>query len=443
MKNSLPFPFPKFSTFRAGLGALVVALSVWFCGQTTSYAVPITGANGTTVDFAGVKAATPAGLQVKILADGNVATVPWDKFDMAKMETEQPDLFTAYQKTQSGETVDLYLGVFAGEKPKPKMDETPAIPKSQQGFKEVTLNGKSGSGFKTMTVAMRDPSPNAKAIFVGAFGGGPGEEMFSSIYLARGDGTSWDNFLAINKLVPVGVRVNTGMPDPRKEPFFLADKGSGDALLQAIETLAKQSGRDDLAEAPIVIYGREVMGSALAYNLAQYKPERVVCAVAMNGPSFFTVEPTEASVKVPVLIVKGEYDDAYREWELEPTLDENSKRIDPPFEGYNRYVSTLPMRPNWTRVIQPRGTGDINAVTEALGKAFVDAVIKQRFGGGTYADMVPDIAYMGNLEDKTVKNMPDDVGVLKPNETWLPDQVFASVWRQFLEGTLSPPPPVP
>ena len=287
-------------------------------------AVPITGANGTVVDFAGVKAATPAGLIVKIQPSSGEVTVPWDKFDLAKMKAEQADIFAAYQKSQAGETTELSLGVFKKEMAAPDNATPKKRPGSDDHYVQTTISGNAGSGFSKMTVAMRRPSPNANAIFLAAFGEGRGYEHFSSTYIARGERSSWDDFLAENKLVPVGIRIEWTMPDPRKEPWFLADKGSGDAVLQAIATLAKQAGRPELATAPIVIYGRETMGSSFAYNLTQYKPEQILCTVAMKGGAFYNVEPTENSVKVPMLLVRGEYDDSHREWELEPTMTDDA-----------------------------------------------------------------------------------------------------------------------
>lgn len=436
-----PYPLSRssfcFSLFVAGLACLLLS-------PLRSEAVPITGANGSVVDFAGVKEATPAGLVVKIQASGNELTVPWDKFDLAKMESQQAEIFAAYQKAQAGETTDLSLGVFKKEMPAPTSNSTLATRAgSDDHYVQTTVTGKAGSGFTKMTVAMRRPSANAKAFFIGAFGEGRGTELFSSIHLARGERSSWDEFLAQNKLVPVGFRVEWSQPDPRKEPFFLADKGSGEALLQALSQLAKAAGRDDLADAPIVIYGRETMGSSFAYNLTQWKPERILCAVAMKSGALYNVEPTEASVKVPMLLVKGEYDDSHREWQLEPTIGDDGREIDPPHEAYNRYKSTLPLRPLWSMVIEPRGTTEINPMTELLGKEFISAVVKQRFGSGQLTDMVPDIYQMGNLPEKTIKNMPDEQGVLSDEETWLPDPQFAKAWQKFLSGELIPPPPAP
>ena len=187
-----------FSLFAAGLACgLLFALA-----PLRVEAVPITGANGTVVDFAGVKSATPAGLVVKIQASGGELTVPWDKFNLGKMQTEQAEIFAAYQKSQAGETTDLSLGVF--KKAMPVKEKNNSILATRAGsddhYVQTTVTGKAGSGFSKMTVAMRRPSANAKAIFVGAFGEGRGLEAFSSTYLARAERSSWDEFWAENKL---------------------------------------------------------------------------------------------------------------------------------------------------------------------------------------------------------------------------------------------------
>ena len=433
-------------TSFANAGRIGTLAAVWgLLGLVDSAsAVPITGANGTTVDFAGVREATPAGLVVVIAEGGEEVTVPWSKFDLNRLKSEHTAIFSAYQLAGEGKTTGLYLGVFENLKPQAEMpqQEVPAA-EHRKSFVETTVLGAEGSGFREMKVALRRPRAETRAFFVGIFGEGGGAGTFSSLPIAIAKASGWDAFLEENRLVPVGVRVVAAQGDPRKQPFFLADQGSGDALLNAIADLAKQSGREDLADAPLVIYGRETVGSAFAYNLAQWKPDRVLCGVAMKGGAFFQVEPSEASAKVPLLLVKGEYDDSHREWQLQPTVDESGRRIDPAHEAVNRYRSSLELRPNWTLVIEPRGNSDISAMTETLGREFVSAVIRQRYGSGQLSDMHPDIAQMGNLTTVTTTNMPDGQGVLAADETWLPDPQFAKVWAQFIKRELVPPAPGP
>lgn len=77
--------------------------------------VRLTGANGRVVDFAGIWEARPEGLVVVITPDSPLATVAWDRFDLARLRDEQPALDAARQRAlflRSPQPVNL--GLFAG-----------------------------------------------------------------------------------------------------------------------------------------------------------------------------------------------------------------------------------------------------------------------------------------------------------------------------------------
>jgi hypothetical protein len=77
--------------------------------------VKLTGANGRTVEFAGIWEARPEGLVVVTTAESAPVIVSWDKFDVAKLKTEQPSLYAARQRAvflRSAQPVNL--GLFAG-----------------------------------------------------------------------------------------------------------------------------------------------------------------------------------------------------------------------------------------------------------------------------------------------------------------------------------------
>lgn len=78
-----------------------------------------------------------------------------------------------------------------------------------------------------------------------------------------------------------------------------------------LDKVADKAKRPELKTAPFVLYGRGVGGASFVYHMAQWKPERVVAAVAAKG-AFFDAEPSEVSAKVPILFLESEYDD---EWE--------------------------------------------------------------------------------------------------------------------------------
>ncbi len=76
--------------------------------------VTLTGANGRAVEFAGIWEARPEGLIVVTNAESEPVTVPWAKFDLAKLKTEQPSLEAARQRAvflRSAQPVNL--GLFA------------------------------------------------------------------------------------------------------------------------------------------------------------------------------------------------------------------------------------------------------------------------------------------------------------------------------------------
>lgn len=76
--------------------------------------VKLTGANGRSVEFAGIWEARPEGLVVVTTAESSPVIVSWDKFDLAKLKTEQPSLHAARQRAvflRSAQPVNL--GLFA------------------------------------------------------------------------------------------------------------------------------------------------------------------------------------------------------------------------------------------------------------------------------------------------------------------------------------------
>ena len=77
--------------------------------------VRLTGANGRAVDFAGIWEARPEGLLVITDAEASLQLVPWDRFDLKLLRTEQPALDAARQRARflrSPQPVNL--GLFAG-----------------------------------------------------------------------------------------------------------------------------------------------------------------------------------------------------------------------------------------------------------------------------------------------------------------------------------------
>ncbi|WOO41676.1 hypothetical protein [Rubellicoccus peritrichatus] len=81
------------------------------------HAIPLMGANGKEVDFAGVLKATQTGLVVMIKPGDEPMEVPWERFDLIFIEENHPKIYDAYNDIYQGEKeVVLKLGTFKGFK---------------------------------------------------------------------------------------------------------------------------------------------------------------------------------------------------------------------------------------------------------------------------------------------------------------------------------------
>jgi hypothetical protein len=101
------------TALRAAPGPLVPAGSVAAAGPVT-----LTGANGRGVDFAGIWEARPEGLMVVMTADSPLLLVPWDRFDLAKLKSDQPAIWAAHERAvflKSAQPVNqgLFRGVLS------------------------------------------------------------------------------------------------------------------------------------------------------------------------------------------------------------------------------------------------------------------------------------------------------------------------------------------
>lgn len=97
---------------RTPLGSALLIIAM--ASSLHAEAVKLTGANGRSVEFAGIWEARPEGLIVVTSAESTPAIVAWDKFDLAKLKTEQPALDAARQRAvflRSAQPVNL--GLFA------------------------------------------------------------------------------------------------------------------------------------------------------------------------------------------------------------------------------------------------------------------------------------------------------------------------------------------
>jgi hypothetical protein len=93
---------------------LTPLLAITLSASLAEASVQLTGANGRSVEFAGIWEARPEGLVVVTTAESDPIIVTWDKFDLAKLKVEQPALEAARQRAVFlRSTQPVNLGLFA------------------------------------------------------------------------------------------------------------------------------------------------------------------------------------------------------------------------------------------------------------------------------------------------------------------------------------------
>ncbi len=95
------------------------------------------------------------------------------------------------------------------------------------------------------------------------------------------------------------------------EDYIRAGEGSGQALLEAVETLAVAAGHPEVAEAQLLLWGMSA-GGQFNYEFACWKPERVRAFVVNKGGIYYTHLAPSAARAVPGIFFIGGLDEAFR-----------------------------------------------------------------------------------------------------------------------------------
>ncbi|MEZ5429773.1 MAG: hypothetical protein R3F31_01040 [Verrucomicrobiales bacterium] len=273
---------------QAGWRQLLACVGIcWFCAVVPAGAVLLTGVNGKAVDFAGVKSATPAGLEAQVTADGKLLVVPWSRFDLTKLATESPEIFAAYEKAKAGETVALNLGIFAVPAPgstDPKMAEKPVEKNLAPYDAEVEFSGKGGESgvLRIRAVTLLPPDGEPRAVLILA-NGEEGKSIRQFPTISRG---LWKNFQAKVPVALVAIDFETPQPGSHfgVDPAFIhPERGSGELIVEAVGKLGQALKKENWEALPLMVHGNGVLGAALAFNLAQWKPEKCIGVTACKG----------------------------------------------------------------------------------------------------------------------------------------------------------------
>jgi predicted esterase len=198
----------------------------------------------------------------------------------------------------------------------------------------------------------------------------------------------------------------------RSGTYYLADKGTGRALLEALQKLSRRSNHPEIKEAPLAMWGYSA-GGQFNYNFTSLTPERVIAFVAVKG-AYYDAPTDSRSRSVPALFFIGEKDEAIRVRNITDVFETNRRQGAP-----------------WCVAIVPNeGHGIGKTVDFAL--SFFDAVIPQRLDHkGGLRVLNQSTAWLGNVTSHEIA-AASSYSQPASDAVWLPDESTALKWKQFV-----------
>ena len=253
-------------------------------------------------------------------------------------------------------------------------------------------------------------------------GAGPVRALAILVPGSNGDGRGqvddpfWQQFAAKQRVGLVGVRLTDKQHDQMFiEHYVDVSKGSGQALLDALASLAKRSNHAEVASAPLLLWGMSA-GGEFNYEFAAWKPERVVAFVVNKGNVYYTALAPEAARRVPGVLFTGEKDLAFR-------VDAIAGLF-----AINRRAGAL-----WAYAQEP-GVGHEVAHSREFAAVFFEEMLVRVSADGRLNPLDDKAGLFGDARAQTVQ----PVGEVKPPSnypvSWLPNARVARAWQAVIAG---------
>jgi len=223
----------------------------------------------------------------------------------------------------------------------------------------------------------------------------------------------WQAFATKNRLAIVACRF-TDKPHDQAffEDYVKVSDGSGQALLDAVTSLAKKSNHPEIATAPFLMWGMSA-GGQIDYEFAAWKPERVIAFVVNKGGVYYSALVSRAARNVPALLFVGEKD-----------LDFRINTIQGLF-AVNRRGGAL-----WAYVVEP-DTAHAVGRSRDLGAMFFEDVLAIRFADGDLKPVPDKTGFIGDLKAFTFAPVATSPAPTVPT-SWLPTERIARAWQAVM-----------
>jgi hypothetical protein len=227
------------------------------------------------------------------------------------------------------------------------------------------------------------------------------------------DEVFWQEFATRLHLGLVGCRFTDKQHDQMFiEQYVDVSKGTGPALLDALNAFAKRSGRAEVASAPLLLWGMSA-GGEFNYEFVAWKPERVIAFVVNKGNVYYTALASEAARRVPGILFTGEKDLEYRIQAVTGLF------------GINRRAGAL-----WA-VAQEPGIGHAVGRSRDLAAMLFEDMLAARLPGPKAID--EKTGYFGDPKTGAIQPIGESKTPQTPT-AWLPTERVAKAWQAVVTG---------
>jgi poly(3-hydroxybutyrate) depolymerase len=229
----------------------------------------------------------------------------------------------------------------------------------------------------------------------------------------QADDEAWQAFAVKNRLALMACRF-TDKPHDQNfiEHYVNVSLGSGQALLDALASVAKRSGHPEIASAPFLMWGMSA-GGQFNYEFTAWKPERVAAFVVNKGGIYYTALTSQAARAVPGMLFIGGKD-----------LEQRVNTITGLFD-LNRRGAAL-----WALAEEP-GAAHIVGRSRDVATIFYEDALALRLGGGTTLKPLSEkTGFIGDLKTRTFQPMGEKA---PSNPTaWLLTERVARAWQAMM-----------
>jgi hypothetical protein len=244
---------------------------------------------------------------------------------------------------------------------------------------------------------------------------------------SNGDGRNqvmdprWEAYAIEHQLALVGVRLRDRQPGIF-EDYVDVGRGSGDAFLTAMNNFAREANHPELATAPFLLWGMSA-GGEFNYEMALWRPERVVAFVVNKGGIYWHALASPAARAVPGIFFVGGTD-----------LDSRIGTVFGLF-ALNRRGGAI-----WSFSVEPC-VGHAVGKSQDLAMIFYEEMLAARLDGAPQSpDGTPLLhtlteasGLIGSISDFTIEPAGERVNT-SLTTSWLPNERVARGWREIATG---------